>query len=244
MKRLRGFAPLVGVALAASSAQAGTFLVRDAIGGEGVLGQSDAFYLTGTAISPSGTVFGSPLVNLPMGTFDFEIDFTGTGSSFESFRTYCAEPTQEIDFDDNPPDTMGHAYTLEPIGNLAGLTATEIERLSILYANAFGDAQTSNIKAGAFQIIIWELVRDDDFNVTSGLTRLSTTNALSMQITAQANAWWDNIIDGVWTKTTTLGLLASPDSQDLIIDLAPTPGAAVVGGLGVMMFSARRRRSA
>lgn len=242
MSRHWGIAPLVGVALVASSARAGTFLVRDAIGGEGVLGQSDAFYLTGTAISPSGTVFGSPLVNLPMGTFDFEIDFTGTGTSFESFRSYCAEPTQEIDFNDNPPDTMGHEYTLEPMSNLAGLTPTEIAQMSILYANAFGDSQTSNIKAGAFQIIIWELVRDDSFNLTSGLTRLSTTNALSIQITAQATEWWDNITGGMWTDTTTLGLLASPDSQDLIIDLAPTPGAAVVGGMGAMLFGTRRRR--
>lgn len=243
MGRLWGIAPLLGVAVIASSAQAGIYRVRDAVGGENVLGQSDAFYLVGTGISPSGTVFGSPLVNLPMGTLDFEIDYTGTGLNFQQFRTYCLEPTQEIEFDDNPPDTNGVEYAPQALTTTPGLSALEASRLEILWANAFADSQTSNVKAGAFQIIIWELVRDDDFNLTAGLTRLSTTNALSMQITAQANTWWNNIIGGTWTNSTPLMALTSPSSQDLIVPV-PTPGAAALGVVGLAMFGIRRRRSA
>lgn len=243
MVRLWGVAPLALVAVIASSAEAGVYKVRDAVGGESVPGRLDAFYLAGTGSSPSGTNFGSPLVNLPMGTFDFEIDFTGSGSSFEQFRTYCLEPTQELSFHDNPTDDEGALYGTDTLMSSApGMTALEASRIEILWANAFSDSMTSNIKAGAFQIIIWELIRDNTFDLNAGLTRLSTSNATSIAITAQANMWWANIIGGTWTDSQPLLALTSPDSQDLIIPV-PTPGAVVLGAMGVMAAGSRRRRS-
>lgn len=244
MGRLRRFAPAVGVALVASSADAGVFRVRDAVGGSSTPGVLDAFYLTGTQSSPSGTNFSSPLVNLPVGTFDFEIDPTGTGMSYAQFRTYCLEPTQALSFHDNPTDDQGAVYTTAALTTAAPtLTALEASRLEILWANAFADSMTSSVKAGAFQMIIWELVRDDNFDLTAGLTRLSTTNAQSIAITAQANAWWTLIVNGTWTDSTPLLALNSDFSQDLLLP-APAPGAGVLGLMGAAAFGSRRRRSA
>ncbi len=243
MGRLWRMAPAVGVAVFASSAQAGMYRVRDAVGGSSTPGVNFAYYLTGTQSSPSGTNFGSPLVNLPMGTFDLEIDPTGTGMSYEQFRTYCLEPTQTLSFEDNPDDDQGALYSTGTLTDThPGLTALEASRLEILWANAYADSMTSSVKAGAFQIIIWELIRDNDFNLTSGLTRLSTTNAQSIAITAQANAWWAQITGGGWTDSTPLMALTSADSQDLILPV-PAPGAAMLGMMGAAMLGSRRRRS-
>jgi len=179
-----------------------------------------------------------------MGTFDFEIDFTGSGSSYEQFRTYCLEPTQELIFHDNPTDDQGALYSTDTLTNSEpGLTATEASRIEILWANAYADSMTSNIKAGAFQIIIWELIRDDSFDLNAGLTRLSTTNATSIAITAQANAWWSNIVGGTWTDSQPLMALTSENSQNLILPV-PTPGAVALGSIGLVAFGTRRRRSA
>ncbi len=229
---------LVGLFVSVVTAEATTVQLRDAVGGESATGEPGWYFLTGTGSITSGTIDNGSFGDLRGGTYSFEADY---GMGWESLLTYCLEPDAQIGFGVNTGSAVGLPYELTTLDQFAGLTATDEDYIEILWANAFAESQTSREKAAAFQMIVWELVRDGGFDFSAGTFQLNGNDAFTAGVIAQAQQWVGNIDGGQWTSRTDLQLLSHPDSQDY---LTPVPEPATVSllllGAGAMVWRKRR----
>jgi hypothetical protein len=226
---------LIVVAAIAGLARADDVWVRDAVGGETSGGAQPGVFVIGTGSNPLGTVEGDA-GSLFVGTFDLEADY---GGGWESLLTYCLQADEGLAFGLNPPDTTGFPYDLVALTDIAGLSMTEAGYVEVLWANAFNDSTTDSTKAAAFQAIVWELVHDDAFDLDAGDFQLDSGEAAY----TQANIWFGNITDGVWTDSTPLFALTSDESQDIITPV-PEPMTMLLLGAGLGGLALRRRTRA
>lgn len=218
-----------------------SLLVRDAPGGEEFDGGTPGNYLTGTASGLYGTVTGGSFQGLAVGTYDVQVD---EGSGYQPLRTYCLEPTEFMKIGTQPTILFGQPYSTAALTSLAGITAADATYMQILWSNAFAMSQTSQNNAAAFQALIWEKVRDTTYNLTQGTFRIDAVSDAA--VIALANSWNANIVNQVWTSSTPLEALVSPDSQDIMRPVPePSTIALLAIGAGVVTIAqwrARRRR--
>ena len=229
---------IFGLFVQSVTVRAMTVQVRDAVGGESATGEPGWYFLTGTGSISSGTISNGSFGALRGGTYAFDVDF---GAGWESLLTYCLEPDAEIGFGMNSGEAVGLPYELTTLDQFAGLTSADENYLEILWANAFADSQTSREKAAAFQMIVWEVVRDGDFDLGVGSFRLNGGDVFTAGVLSQAQQWINNIDGGQWTSRTDLHLLTNPDSQDYLTPV-PEPATLSLIALGALVSMRRRRR--
>ncbi|HWB20665.1 MAG TPA: hypothetical protein VG711_10215 [Phycisphaerales bacterium] len=234
---------LFGIALwVGAGAQAGVVTqvqIRDADGGMGADGASFGFYLEGTASYINGTDDGGAFINLGVGTFSLDADW---GSGFQSLLTYCLEPTQNVMFGLYANDPVGLTYEAADITDV-GYTEDQKQILETLWANAFDDSLTSDVKAAAFQAVLWEISIDDEYFFTDGNFALNFNEPYTLDVILQAREWLDNILNGVWTTKVDLVALHNETSQDFLVPVSTIPGPGALAVMGVAGLIKRRRRS-
>lgn len=163
-------------AIAAPTASAAPVLVRDADGGSVFSGSGLAAPQV-VSINVSGSdksVYASP----------FALQYsTDSGASWINFLTYCLEPDETLGVSGTPTagDLVASMFgTAEYSGSASSLGR--------LYATYFSDSLTSDTKAAAFQVALWELAYDTGSNLSAGAFKLNTTGAIATQAANYLNA--------------------------------------------------------
>ncbi len=223
----------------ASSVRAATVQVRDAVGGESATGEPGWFFLTGTGSLTNGTINGSAFGDLRGGTYDFEADY---GAGWEALLTYCLQPDEGIGFGLNSGTAVGLPYELTTLDQFPGITPDDERFLEILWSNAFADSFSVRARAAAFQMLVWEVVRDGIVDLRAGTFQLNgAADAFSAEVLAIAEQWIGNIEGGPWTTRTDLMLLTHPESQDFLTPI-PEPATLSLIVIGAGLALNRRKR--
>ncbi|TVQ62059.1 MAG: hypothetical protein EA378_06235 [Phycisphaerales bacterium] len=201
----------------------------------------------------SGTFAGQIRQNLSNGT--------GIGTQFNGLSaiTYCADLEQQV-FTNSAPITyniVDLATIPEPSsvvpGGMGPTRAAAIESIYSYSRNVLGfdlsSASLANSFAGAFQLVIWEIVYDYDgtlasLDITSG--DFSATQTNGNPLTAAVQGWVDDLINNGVTYNVNannlLGLYSDTYQDQIITIVIPTPTAAALGLLGLAGVATRRRR--
>lgn len=125
--------------------------------------------------------------------------------------------------------------------------------LRTLYATSYSQALTSNAKAAAFQVAVWEIINEANFDASKGTRGLAGIDASSGEfkvtnqtsIRTQANTFLDSAFTAFKDGLAGFNLMAgvSPTLQDQIFIISvPMPSAAGLGLLGLAGICLRRRR--
>ncbi len=225
-------------AVACADASGSFVRVRDAEGGESSLGSPGGYYLEGTGSLARAALDGSPR-HAAMGVFDFELSYGGT---WEELLTFCTEPDIEIGFDEWPGDPDGFLYESVPLAS-GGFSDADALVLETLWANAYTLTLGDRTAAGAFQTIVWELIRDTEIDFTSGSFALIETHPDTGAFGALARTWLDNIESGAWSGRVALHVLTTPFSQNLLMPkrFLPAPGTPAVVGCIAVVWRRKRR---
>lgn len=234
-RTLRGCAWVCGLSTACAWANTAV-QVRDAAGGES-FGFTPGLYAVPTASVLESSINGEAPVQVFTGTFAFEADY---GTGFVPLMTYCLDVEQTVQFQIIEKDTQGLTYKLGPLDSLSALTATEVQQLQLLWANAFDDSMVSDVASAAFQAIIWELIGDDTLDLSSGAFALNVADPFSQDVLQAAQPWVDALVTNSWTQTVPLFVLSHPTSQDLLTTIPEPTTASAIALLGLAVI--RRRR--
>lgn len=184
-----------------------------------------------------------------VGQFNFTVSSNGVPALITgtSLKTWCIDLTQYISTNVSPYSVLGPGFGsfVLPYDNGAALTA-----LFDQYYGTFASNQTND---AAFQLAIWELVRDGTpgtlVSLTDGTFRVSGNDAA-----AQLATTWLNGLDLNATGSWQVYQLHSDDLQDQIFATqgggtgqgVPLPtaawgGIALLAGMGVTRLAWRRR---
>jgi|WetSurMetagenome_2_1015567.scaffolds.fasta_scaffold449559_1 hypothetical protein len=134
--------------------------------------------------------------------------------------------------------TSPTAYSAVSLSNapdapVGAMGATKATALSKLWTMAYSPTMTQS-QAAAFQLAVWDIVTDLDYNVTSGNFRVTGSdygaqtllNSLKTYAGAGAN----------------LTALSNATYQDYVVSSVPAPGALGLGGLGLALLRWVRSR--
>jgi hypothetical protein len=235
----------------------------------GIFAFSNLGFAGSLTLDLTGVVPLSPTYSGHAGTGTFSHDISGlqyfnvtaqSGNAFtfpSQLTLFCIELAQNINlpstgnvFSVVNPDQGASGGPFSPLGaNIAnvGIGASRANNLAVLYARRFGTNYTptalSDTSKLAFQLAVWELSHDDDFNLTSGTGHgfWITTPADSAITEAQALVNW------VAANATTgpkmqLVALHSATLQDFLVPIPEPTTYALFSGLVVLAVSMRRRR--
>ena len=167
--------------------------------------------------------------------------------TYGGLLAYCLEPQQSTGFVNGGliPYTIDLTMLTAPgnVGGMLPVTATrvsDLRRLLGTVADPFSGS-ISNLQAAAFQIAIWEILRETagSYDVLSG--NVSYSGESIVGVFAQANAWLANL--NAQTERNTAAL-TNVTFQDLIIPI-PEPGSFGMLGAGAAMIvlGIRRRKA-
>ncbi len=150
------------------------------------------------------------------------------------YKTFCTELTQWANSGQYDIIEVGAAPASNPMG---GAAADAIYRL-FNATNGAADID-SNAKGAAFQAVIWEIAYDfaSGLDLASGL----------VQITGVSQTWFDAFVamalDPQGDTSATVIAYSNDQWQDQLgVRPVPMPGAAAMGGLGLLVLGNRRRR--
>ncbi len=150
------------------------------------------------------------------------------------FKTFCTELTQWAHSGTYDVIEVGDAPASRPMG---GAAADAIYRL-FNATNGAADID-SNAKGAAFQAVIWEIAYDfaSGLDLSSGL----------VQITGVSQTWFDAFaamaLDPQGDTSANVIAYTNDQWQDQLgVRMVPMPGAAAMGGLGLLAIGSRRRR--
>jgi hypothetical protein len=247
---------VMGLGLAsaiASVAVAAPVAVRDAVGGDGVFA-SAGLHQSVSISTNGGTSFGSQ----GAGAFGLEIATDPGLSIFNSFVTYCFEIGQNLFL---PTTYESQALATALANNVpapAPTAAAAAEKIQRLWAARFADSvnegggtfdgvvgATSQERAAAFQVAIWELSVDNGDGLNSGSFRLG---AGQTNVEALANIYL-GLASGAGATANVLGLY-HPTIQNLLYAPpggpggadVPAPASLALFGAGLVALAAMRRR--
>jgi hypothetical protein len=169
--------------------------------------------------------------------------FTGTFDG-NPLTWWCVDLAKHVTVPGGPyNDYTAAPFQSPPLGFSAGRQA-DLQRL---FTNDFGLALTTAQNSAAFQIAIWDILFDNDANISTyggaGQFGISSGNAATI---ALAQSWVSGLGSG--SASYPLYQLTSPSNQDFITPtlpgLVPEPSALSLLGAGfvAMMLALRRRR--
>jgi hypothetical protein len=175
---------------------------------------------------------------------------TGLGAMLQGeMITYCTDLSQYV-------SSTTQSYSVVPVASAPVGIAMGIEKaraIASLYDYAMGvqvTSSTSNDLGAAFQLAVWEVVSDFDYNIGAASLSLSTGNFRATQ--TNGNAVWssvNNLLNGLFAHTNNssfspsgLRAIASGTYQDQLV-MVPAPGAGILAGLGMALIAKRTRKS-
>ncbi len=225
-------AAVLSVLLVADEAT-GSIIVRDPDGGS-------VFYPGTQGTIKAAIEEEDGFSSLYTGMFEMEADYQD-GNGFVPLLTYCMDVDQPLG-----QKKSGRTYSdLIPLADAGlALTPDEVDMLEILWANAFLTSMTGKKEAGAFQVILWELTRDDnpgDVDLLSGNFRLNANHGFTDDVYVTADQWVNYIVQGTWTDSAPLYVLHNAQYQDLITSV-PEPVSLSLVALGGLVAVRSRRR--
>lgn len=175
----------------------------------------------------------------------------GLGASLsDRFIAWC--------FDLVHPVSLGATYAYEvvdaPYSNSYLLEDADI-RVSNLFNAIYDDLQTSNsVQAAAFQLAVWEVANDDDFDLSTGVFQGRGRGSASDDITSTAQQFLSAGADYAgpmnW-RTTFLETREASGTQNLVTAVRqqnvspvplPAPALLLVVGLAALAGLKRRQR--
>lgn len=232
------FVSIITVLALTATSLAVPIYVRDAPGGDG-------YFVPGTGGKVKAAHDGNRMRTISTGTLDLEMDF---GSGYVSMPTYCLQPHVTIKFGQYPKDPVGLAYQqVALIDAGVGLTSHEISTLEVLWANAYELSMQDKVSAAAFQTIVWEMTRDDEFDLAAGdfYLKPQSEHAFNTKVQHMAEVWWTNIDEELWTDSVMLAAVSNDRSQDFLIPV-PEPMTMILLAVGALMAlrPCDRRRAA
>lgn len=162
-----------------------------------------------------------------------------TASNGTSFLAYCIDPAQ----------WASSTPTVYTVSNLSALGSSQAADVTKLYSQSYAGTSGNNINSAAFQIALWELAKDDGVLTTGTVHTTSSTNA---SVLAAANSMINSAKTGVAGSTSySFNLYTSNTQQDYLVasvsSVSPVPEpntyALMIAGLGLIGFTASRRRA-
>lgn len=174
----------------------------------------------------------------------------------DSISTFCTQLTQTA----QSPTVFNLIQVEDAPQPGAGMGALRAGYINTLYANYHGDALLNGTNAAAFQLAIWELVNESesaltsmdldvssgDFQVTGGSV-LNVASGQSVSAVALANTWLSTILSLFNPNGVDMLALSNDSAQDQLIMTSvviPLPAPVLLGGLGLLLVPAVRRRFA
>lgn len=175
----------------------------------------------------------------------------------EAFFTFCVD----LDHTMSIPKNGGREYDM--MGTLddhAGFSATQVGLIESMFEQYYdiatskqdGTSKTQEKAEGtAFQIVLWEMLVDDTFDLTQGDFHLQTTRNHGFTDTVYdlANDWASTLsADGFSSPGSELRYIDTPDSQGQVfmvegLTVVPSPVAASGVLVGMVMLAGRRHRA-
>lgn len=185
----------------------------------------------------------SPAKNGNVNTVKFEWTRTdNAGAGIDStiptiFNTYCIDIAQNV--------TANTNYTFNVVSTVVhGFTSNQTLMLSRLWGSKFADVNTAD-ESAAFQVAVWEIVYDTNFNLNSGPFKVNSNTT----VRNMAQGWLNSITDGNFVANgalPTISVLQSPTAQDQITVLpgnnVPAAGSGVLALAGLGLLGKRRNR--
>ncbi len=199
-------------------------------------------------VSEQSTVNGQSLnMVLPIqsGAHDYfagsaSITVGSTASNGTSFLAYCIDPTQ----------WASSTPTLYTVSDLSALGSSQAAEVTKLYSQSYASTSGNNLNSAAFQIALWELAKDDGVLTTGAVQTTSSTGA---SVINAASSMISNAKTGIAGPANySFNLYSNSAQQDFLVasesSVSPVPEpntyALMIAGLGLIGFTARRRRVA
>ncbi len=198
--------------------------------------------VTGLRVNSDGMQGGRfKLSNLGTGTYTG--DFQGPDPLFWAF---CIEPRESI---------ANGIHTLEVMSlylgtsNIGGMGVAKANRLKELFGRWYPDFSQplTQVAAGALQVAVWEIVREDSgtLDIYTGDIYFYNASGTTPGVLALAQTYVQSI-DGTGPRAHRLVALYKVGTQDLIAqrDLteSPEPSVWAMCGLGLALLAAAGRR--
>ena len=164
----------------------------------------------------------------------------GSISNGTSFLAYCIDPFQWS-------SASPVAYSIAALSTLG--TGREAD-VSKLYSQSYASTSGNSVKSAAFQLALWELAKDDGVLTTGAVQTTGSTNS---SVVAAANDMLHSAHNANSGSTQySFNLYTNIDKQDYLVatmsSVTPVPEpetyAMLLAGLGLIGFTARRRRAA
>ena len=173
------------------------------------------------------------------------IEMTDTSGLFGDFIAWCMDLGASIGFGTGYP----YETTVTPFANSFGLGTSGMARVQAVFdANYAGVDLSDPDEAGAFQLSLWEVVYDDDFDISTGAFQAESASAgLDSTASSYLQAAANYSGGQVWN----LSFLQSqrdPRQQNLVtadIPSSPVPvpatGLLLLSAVGAFVYLGRRR---
>lgn len=221
-------------------------VVGGLIGATGILaaaGSASAAFVTMTldSITPKVNISttrngGSSWQTLSAGRFNWHGAITNPVGLQGDFSAFCIELTQGVSVGNtySSYEAIQLAAAPQPAASpYAPMGVGDARLISDLWEKHRESLTTANDYA-AFQIAIWEIVYDGGEDLSAGNFRMRNNNTVKNL----AQGWLDGLNDEA-PIATYLYALSHENKQDMLV---PTPGAAGLMGLAVIVAARRKRK--
>ena len=162
------------------------------------------------------------------------------------FLAWCLDLQYALDVNTPSP----YSITDTPFSNSYGLYAGERARVQAVFDANYGTLDAGDAdQAAGFQLALWEVLYDEDFNLSTGKFRATAESGILGFADGFLSAA-DGYGDGRKFKLTFFESTADPQRQNLVAaSPVPLPASALLllgglGGLGGLSALRRRKRTA